>query len=204
MSDANEERLLTSLLREVAEADAGMTVRADLEERVMGQWERSRTAAGTWTAARVTLAFAVAVAVLLAVAGSVRFRSAPETVTPPRTADAIITASPPDAIAESIRESVALESVVSRPKSSRQREPARPNLLIVDFVPLMPMTADELSGSFQIVRVQMPRAALGALAATLDVGRADDAIEADVLLGEDGMARAIRVSTDGSVNWRSR
>ena len=101
-----------------------------------------------------------------------------------RTADAIITTSPPDAITESARESMAPEPVVSRPKISRQRQPARPNRLTVDFVPLMPMTADELSGSFQIVRVQMPRAALGALAATVDVSRADDPVEADVLLDE--------------------
>ena len=96
------------------------------------------------------------------------------------------------------------EPVMPYPRIPRQRRSARSSRLIVDFVPLMPMTADELSGSFQIVRVQMPRAALGALAATVDVGRADDPVEADVLLGEDGMARAIRVSTDGSVNWRSR
>jgi hypothetical protein len=204
MSDANEERLLTALLREVAEADACMKPRADLEERVLSRWERSRGVAGTRTAGRPTLAFAVAAAVLLAVAGSVRFRSAPGAAAPPRTADAIITTSPPDAITESVRESVAPEPVVSRPKISRQRQPARPNRLTVDFVPLMPMTADELSGSFQIVRVQMPRAALGALAATVDVSRAGDPVEADVLLGEDGMARAIRVSTDKSVNWRSR
>ena len=37
MSDANEERLLTSLLREVAEGDACIKVRADLEERVLSR-----------------------------------------------------------------------------------------------------------------------------------------------------------------------
>jgi hypothetical protein len=74
----------------------------------------------------------------------------------------------------------------------------------VDFVPLVPMAAGELSGSFQIVRVQMPRAALGALAGAVDAGRADDPVQADLLLGEDGMARAIRVSANGSVPWRSQ
>jgi len=74
----------------------------------------------------------------------------------------------------------------------------------VHFVPLVPIAAGELSGSFQIVRVQMPRAALGALAGSVEAGRADDPVEADLLLGEDGMARAIRVSANGSVPWRSR
>ena len=72
-----------------------------------------------------------------------------------------------------------------------------------EFVPLVPMTAQELTGSFQIVRVQMPRASLGALRSPLE--SPNELVEADVLLGEDGMARGIRLSTGGSVYpWRSR
>jgi hypothetical protein len=66
-----------------------------------------------------------------------------------------------------------------------------------EFVPLMPITEQELTGSFQIVRVQMPRASLGRLRSPLE--RPDELVEADVLLGADGMARAIRVSTAGSL-----
>jgi hypothetical protein len=67
----------------------------------------------------------------------------------------------------------------------------------------MPITEEELTGSFQIVRVQMPRSALGALRSPLE--QPNELVEADVLLGEDGMARAIRVSTSGSgYPWRSR
>jgi hypothetical protein len=67
----------------------------------------------------------------------------------------------------------------------------------MEFVPLMPMTGHELRGSFQIVRVQMPRASLGALASPLE--HPDGLVEADVLLGEDGMARAIRISSTESI-----
>ena len=67
----------------------------------------------------------------------------------------------------------------------------------------MPLTERELAGPFQIVRVQMPRASLGTLRLPLE--HPNEVIEADVLLGEDGMARAIRVSASGSVYpWRSR
>ena len=67
----------------------------------------------------------------------------------------------------------------------------------------MPMTEQELTGSFQIVRVQMPRASLGALRSPLE--HPNELVEADVLLGEDGMARAIRLSTSGSIQpWRPR
>jgi hypothetical protein len=70
-------------------------------------------------------------------------------------------------------------------------------------VPLLPFTEQELTGSFQIVRVHMPSASLGALRPPL--AQPHDIVEADVLLGEDGRARAIRLNTNGSIYpWRSR
>ena len=48
-----------------------------------------------------------------------------------------------------------------------------------EFVPLMPMTERELSGPFQLVRVQMPRASLGALRSPLE--HPNELVEADVL-----------------------
>ena len=73
----------------------------------------------------------------------------------------------------------------------------------IEFVPLLPMTAHELTGSFQIVRVQMPRASLGPLASPTADPR--ELVEADVLLGEDGTARGIHISTNGSVYpWRPK
>jgi hypothetical protein len=73
----------------------------------------------------------------------------------------------------------------------------------VEFVPLLPMTEQELAGPFQLVRVQLPNASLGALRSPLVLP--NEMIEADVLLGEDGRARAIRVNTSGSIYpWRPR
>jgi hypothetical protein len=49
----------------------------------------------------------------------------------------------------------------------------------------------------------MPRASLGPLRSPLD--HPGELVEADVLLGEDGRARAIRISAAGSIYpWRSR
>ena len=87
-------------------------------------------------------------------------------------------------------------------RPTRPTNPTRPTLAD-EFVPLMPMTEQDLAGPFQLVRVQMPRASLGALRSPLE--HPNELVEADVLLGEDGMARAIRVSASGSVYpWRSR
>jgi hypothetical protein len=208
MSDTNEERLLTDLLREVADADAAVAPPEDLEQRTLSLWQRSPSGnvgrTGTPAAGHVKLAFALAAAVLLLIGGSIHFRSE-SAGAPPRTTDVISTA-PQQAIAASTAPEVpstAPEPVALSAKRSA-RPAASPKRVTVDFVPLVPMAADELSGSFQIVRVQMPRAALGALAGTVDIGRADDPVQADLLLGEDGMARAIRVSANGSVPWRSQ
>jgi hypothetical protein len=46
--------------------------------------------------------------------------------------------------------------------------------------------------SGQVIRVQMPRAALAKYGLPVDVERADAPIKADLLVGEDGFARAIR------------
>ena len=207
MSDTNEERLLTDLLREVANADAAVAVDEDLEQRTLSRWERSRSGdvkgVGTWTpsSAHVKLGFALAAAAVLLLIGA-----------PPRTVDIISTAPQPKMAASTAPEvsSIAQEpaSIAPQPVKLSVKRPARraasPKSMNVHFVPLVPIAAGELSGSFQIVRVQMPRAALGALAGSVEAGRADDPVEADLLLGEDGMARAIRVSANGSVPWRSR
>ena len=205
MSDANEERLLTDLLRDVAAADAAVAVPDDLDHRGLSLWERSRLGnvrrAATPSAAHVKLALALAAAAVLVLIG-----------VPPRPADVInpalakaTAASTAPAVPSIAQESASMApqpATLSAKRSARRA--TSPKNVNVDFVPLVPMAADELSGSFQIVRVQMPRAALGALASTVDVGRADDPVQADLLLGEDGMARAIRVSANGSVPWRSR
>ncbi|HTL29076.1 MAG TPA: hypothetical protein VL282_07645, partial [Tepidisphaeraceae bacterium] len=69
MSDANEERLLTDLLREVAAADAAVAAPEDLGQKALSRWEQSRVGNLGRTAAsppaRVALALALAAAVLL-------------------------------------------------------------------------------------------------------------------------------------------
>ena len=196
MSDTNEERLLTDLLREVAEADANLLAPTDLEQRALSRWERSPRVTSTRLSARVKVGLVLAASVMLLVAGSIRSRPAPAT-SEPRRVDVVTPTT--TATAEAVEPAPAMA-----PAKTVRRRLAPIRLQSVDFVPLLPMIPGELSGSFQIVRVQMPRAALGALAGTTDMTRVQDPVMADVLLGEDGMARAIRVSTDGTAPWRIR
>jgi len=64
---------------------------------------------------------------------------------------------------------------------------------VTEFISLVAgaPAATPLEGG-QLVRVQLPRAALASLGLPLNVERENESVKADVLLGNDGLARAIR------------
>ncbi|MCA1629186.1 MAG: hypothetical protein LC774_02215 [Acidobacteria bacterium] len=62
-----------------------------------------------------------------------------------------------------------------------------------DFVRLATGDGSAPLESGQMVRVQVPRAALAALGLPVNAERAGELVKADILLGHDGTARAIRL-----------
>jgi hypothetical protein len=65
---------------------------------------------------------------------------------------------------------------------------------IVSFLPLGPDVERELSGSFQLARVRVSRDVLADLGLLVDGHRGGEPVQADVVFGEDGLARAIRLT----------
>jgi hypothetical protein len=61
-----------------------------------------------------------------------------------------------------------------------------------DFVPLSYGSVQKPMESGEVIRMEMPRSALIAFGLPVNVVRADTPVTAELLLGEDGMARAIR------------
>lgn len=61
-----------------------------------------------------------------------------------------------------------------------------------DFIPLSYMTAANLQEGGQIVRVELPRTALAKFGVPVNMERYNERVKADVLVGVDGLARAIR------------
>ena len=194
MADTHEERLLNSLLQDMRAADEGRSV-PELEARVLAAWDarRSRQSVGR---RRLLVIASAAAAMLLTYLGvpTVRVDDAgplPSVHAAPRLAAAspIAPVGVPSELPQVPLRAVARQAAAEGP---------------LEFVPLMPLTRQELSGPFQLVHVQLPRASLGAMAPPHQFP--GQLVEADVLLGEDGMARAIRVSSNGSVTtpWRSR
>jgi hypothetical protein len=71
-------------------------------------------------------------------------------------------------------------------------EPAAAAEIATEFIPLMNReTLAEMDGG-QVMRVELPRSALVSFGLPMDMERATERIKADVLVGNDGMARAIR------------
>jgi hypothetical protein len=210
MADTHEEQLLSELLGEIARDDAGLDA-PHLETRVLASVPMQ--AAERPRRSRVWILLPAAAVVLMAVtvrlkpdAATVPVRQKPDTTTMP------IRQKPDTATTARAREQNGVRSVRLQPDRRPDREDSpmdapvserSPMTSSIEFVPLMPITEHELTGSFQIVRVQMPSASLGALRSPLT--EPNEIVEADVLLGEDGRARAIRVNANQSIYpWRPR
>ena len=97
------------------------------------------------------------------------------------------------------------ERIPVRPKSPRRIHPAalrqpanvpvanRVNSEIAtDFIPLRYMSPASLQDGGQIVRVELPRSALANFGVPVNMDRYNERVKADVLVGVDGLAHAIR------------
>jgi len=103
---------------------------------------------------------------------------------------------------EQLVKDVEKDSLPHRPKPKRVRPVSRPDSaqvanhatkeIATDFIPLSYMSAASLQDGGQIVRVQLPRSALANFGLPVNMDRYNEKVKADVLVGVDGMARAIR------------
>lgn len=64
--------------------------------------------------------------------------------------------------------------------------------IATDFIPLVHGDSMNLMESGQLVRVELPRSALVSFGLPMDMERANQRVKADVVVGNDGLARAIR------------
>jgi len=64
---------------------------------------------------------------------------------------------------------------------------------VAEFIPLVPDVALRPGESAQMVRVSMPRTALQSFGLPVDENRAFETVRADIIVGQDMVARAIRI-----------
>lgn len=80
----------------------------------------------------------------------------------------------------------------SKPRVDDLDKPAPGDELATEFIPLMNREALAQMDGGQVMRVELPRSALMSFGLPMDMERATERIKADVLVGNDGLARAIR------------
>jgi len=211
-NDRMEQEQLSQLLRQLAAHDERTPPPTQVQVTVMHRWnERIATRGSTraavsprrsarpvrWSPARISFGIAgIAAMVLLTVWAEIRPAGQPASPEPP----------PPPAIAEARPDPIRrVPNIVEPWRASGLRSLERNDIApartvaapvateIEPFLRLLPMTEQEL-GTMRLARVRLRGQAAQTLGleARMPLPGADGFVEADVLLGEDGLARAIR------------
>jgi hypothetical protein len=142
-----------------------------------------RRAYGTWIAAWGAVAASVLAIVAFVTGPPRRTPAAPPSVAPPPPAR--LEASPVPALPAPRR--------APRPKRYNAAAPVRSQREIAtDFIPLVYGDTLAAEEAHQVVRVRLSRAALVSFGLPVQEEQAASRVQADVVLGGDGMARAIR------------
>ena len=203
MTDSEHNRRLTDLLNEIAGTDLQIQVPQAMEERVLRRWDAgatARTAPIRWHPRTrgwlISGAGALAATILLLVV--VNRSSRGSVAVPANVVHSDVRAQP--TAPEFPTAPAMLPAVAPRPiaiaRDGPERRPRRVHAPgeIVSFMPLSPDAHQNLMGSFRIARVLLPREVLADLGVVLDANRVGEPIQADVVFGEDGLARAIRLA----------
>ena len=166
----SEERILQALralAAEDGEIEAPAGVELNLRRAFRGK--RARRRAAIWSVA--------AAALLVAVVTVERSRPQPQ---PPQ-----------QAVAPAPEPIPAVAASGPLPKAPPRRRPAAtPREIVTDFFPLMDVPLP--FGRGEILRVNLPADAMRTVGLPVHEDRLMDRVQADVLVGEEGMARAIR------------
>lgn len=199
MSDRRfDEEALASSLRLLADETAHLDAPPEIEQKLREAF-RARAAATTAAKSYTPYWLMAVAAVLLIVIGVIALRMRTDErheVTADFTPAAPIKEQPAPVIEETPQEQ---EVTVKPPRRRSVRRTPRSEVanhvtreIATDFMPLGYLNAATLQDGGQIVRVELPRSALVNFGLPVNMERYNEKVKADVLLGVDGMARAIR------------
>jgi hypothetical protein len=84
------------------------------------------------------------------------------------------------------------KTVKKKPATDQSEQQGAGDEIATRFLPFTSAGSFEQMDGGQLVRVEIPRSALVSFGLPMNIERADERIKADVLIGNDGVARAIR------------
>jgi hypothetical protein len=171
---------LTAGLRALAASMESQSPPAGLETTLKRAFRRRKSRRMTW-AMIGTAAAGVLIGALLASRDTAPVRIEPAA---PRPAPAPVIARQPAA--------EPVQAAMQPRTSTRRRRPVQRFEVVTPFFPVA--GGDLLSPLDRggVIRVQLPRSALMVFGVPMNEARAAESVKADVLVGEDGLARAIR------------
>lgn len=209
-SRLRDEEALTRGFQSLAAEMESQSAPPDLELKLMEAFRTRRTVAVPFSRRQSVLRYwpAAVAAVLLIAMGvvAVRWRAEMVEVPPSRVTQELpknheAGRKPAEKLPETVVDQLAGNSPKPRrkPVRPRSRKPANEqvanhmsNEIATDFIPLRYMSAASLQDGGQIVRVELPRSALASFGLPVNMDRYNEKVKADVLLGVDGLAHAIR------------
>lgn len=178
------------VLRALAESDGEREAPAELEVRLREAFaiERGRLGrAAIWRRAGIWTAAAAAALVTLGVFTQGKFfKVGPRSSPPPVTA---AVRSVPRQPVPVVTEQTPAASKPAR-RTRRARPAPQPQEVVTDFFPLMDVAPTFQRGA--LIRVSVPAASMRSVGFPVSEDHLADPIQADVLVGEEGLARAIR------------
>ncbi len=201
MSDQRfDEEALASSLQLLAEDMARLDAPPEVEQKLREAF-RARAAATTASKSYTPYWLAAVAAVLLIVIGVIAVRLSTDQPRPQITAlpapQQVQEAPKNQEIPKEQKQEVAVKPPAQRRRSVRRaanNEVANhvTREIATDFMPLGYLNAATLQDGGQIVRVELPRSALVNFGLPVNMDRYNEKVKADVLLGVDGLAHAIR------------
>ncbi len=162
----------------LARADEGQGPAPEVEKALLRAFQRRHRSLWTRSAASWgALAASIALVWMVTRPAAKPVRLETTMIVPPKAVEIPVAPAPPTLAA----------ARASRPKPARA---AAKREIATDFIPVM-LDPDPFERG-RLVRVQLPRSALTAFGLPVNEERFEERIKADVLVGEDGLARAIR------------
>jgi len=211
----DDARSLTGALRWLASADENQEAPARLETLLVSQFREhhteipripvrsARTATQRWLYIAAGIAAAAAIVMLISLIASRSQNSAPivpqQAVAPPSSNEKQQPALPHAglearhvAVGNPNQRLIATKRPRVRKPNADSTHPGGEQEIATDFIRLV--SGESLTGldNAQLVRVELPRSAMMSFGLPMDMDRANERVKADVVMGQDGLARAIR------------